>query len=74
MVNLTMDENQKYITIKKLVETHVSNELASISLNCTIRHINRIIKGNKEKGKEYFVHSNRGKKLTDSSCLNVYRI
>lgn len=61
-VNLTMDENEKYITIKKLVETDGSKERAAIHLNCTIRHVNRMIKGYKEKGKEYFVHGNRGKK------------
>lgn len=57
-----MDENEKYITIKKLVETDGSKQRAAIHLNCTIRHINRMIKGYKEKGKEYFVHGNRGKK------------
>jgi transposase len=57
-----MNENEKYVTIKKLVESDGCKERAAIHLNCTIRHVNRMIKGYKEKGKEYFVHGNRGKK------------
>jgi len=79
-VNLTIDENEKYITIKKLIESDVSKERAAIHLNCTIRHVNRMIKGYKENGKEYFVHGNRGKKplhtlegKTKKMILDLYR-
>lgn len=34
---------------------------AAIKLNCTVRHINRLIAGYKEYGKEFFVHGNRGR-------------
>lgn len=60
-VELRMNEELKYLTIKKLVETNGNKKRASIKLNCTLRHIDRMISGYKEKGKEYFIHGNRGK-------------
>lgn len=69
-VELTLKENYKYKTIKKLVETNGNKERARIKLHLkTIRQINRLIAGYKEFGKEFFVHGNRGRKpkhaLTD---------
>lgn len=61
-VNLTMEEKDKYSTIKKLIETDGNKKRAAIALNCSVRHINRMIKGYKESGKEFFVHGNRGRK------------
>ena len=61
-VTLKMDENEKYITIKKLIETDGNKQRAAIHLGCTVRHINRMIQGYKEKGKAFFVHGNKGKK------------
>lgn len=61
-VNLTMEENNKYLTIKKLVETNGNKKRAAIALNCSVRHINRMINGYKESGKDFFVHGNRGRK------------
>jgi transposase len=79
-VMLTMDENEKYITIKKLVEISGSKERAAVHLNCTVRHVNRMIKGYKEKGKEFFVHGNKGRKPvhtledeTRKKVLDFYR-
>jgi len=79
-VNLKMEENQKYITIKKLVETNGNKKRAAINLNCTIRTINRMINGYKKNGKEYFVHGNRGRKPTHAledktkqMILDLYR-
>lgn len=60
-VELTVKENLKYLTIKKLVETNGNKIRASIKLGCTVGHIDRIIAGYKEKGKLYFVHWNRGR-------------
>ncbi|MFV3011074.1 hypothetical protein ACLD43_01150 [Clostridium botulinum] len=57
-----MNENNKYLVIKMLIETDGNKQRAAIILNCTVRHINRMIKGYKEKGKEYFLHGNRGRK------------
>lgn len=59
-VNLRMNEDKKYNVIKKLVETNGNKRRAAIELNLTVRHINRMIKGYKEKGKDFFVHGNRG--------------
>ena len=61
-VNLTMKENDKYTTIKKLVETNGNKKRASLYLSCSIRHINRMIKGYQEQGKAYFIHGNHGRK------------
>lgn len=60
-VELTMKEEMKYLTIKKLVETNGNKKRAAIKLDCTVRHIDRMIAGYKEKGKAYFVHGNRGR-------------
>ena len=60
-VELRMKEEMKYLTIKKLVETNGNKKRAAIKLNCSIRSIDRMISGYKEKGKEYFVHGNRGR-------------
>lgn len=75
-----MNEHIKYETIKKLVETNGNKKRAAITLNCSLRHINRMIKGYKEFGKEFFVHGNRGRKpvnaLDDNTkqlILDLYR-
>ncbi len=57
-----MNENAKYKIIKKLVDINGNKRRAAIELNCTARHINRMIIGYKEKGKSFFIHGNRGVK------------
>lgn len=62
-VELSLKENYKYKTIKKLVETNGNKECARIKLGLkSIRQINRLIAGYKKYGKEFFVHGNRGRK------------
>lgn len=61
-VELNMTEQEKYETIKKLVETKGNKKRAALKLGCSRRHINRMIKGYKDKGKEFFVHGNKGRK------------
>ena len=62
-VELSLKENYKYKTIKKLVETNGNKERARIKLGLkSIRQINRLIAGYKKYGKEFFVHGNRGRK------------
>ena len=73
-VNLTMNETDKYLTIKKLVETNGNKKRAAITLNCSVRHINRMIKGYKEKGKEFFVHGNRGRKPSNTLDNNTRQL
>lgn len=60
-VELRMKEEIKYLTIKKLIETNGNKKRAAIKLNCSIRTIDRMIAGYKSKGKEFFVHGNRGR-------------
>ncbi len=62
-VELSMDEQKKYEVIKSLADhSHPNKQRAAITLDCTVRHINRMLKGYKEHGKEYFIHGNRGRK------------
>lgn len=60
-VELRMKEHIKYLTIKKLVETNGNKKKAAIKLDCSVRSIDRMIAGYKSKGKEFFIHGNRGK-------------
>lgn len=75
-----MDENQKYEIIKKLVDTNGNKKTAALKIGCSGRHINRLIKGYKEKGKSFFVHGNRGRQPaltlsqeTKQLILDLYR-
>ena len=62
-VELSLKENYKYQTIKKLVETDGNKERARIKLGLkSIRQINRLIAWYKVYGKDFFVHGNRGRK------------
>ena len=61
-VDLNMTEQEKYETIKKLVDTSGNKKRAALTLGCTLRHVNRMIKGYKENGKNFFLHGNRGRK------------
>jgi len=79
-VDLRMNENAKYKIIKKLVDSNGNKRRAAIELNCTVRHINRMIIGYKEKGKNFFIHGNRGVKPahalpddTRQTIVDLYR-
>ena len=61
-VELRMNEQAKYETIKKLVETNGNKQRAAVTLGCTVRQVNRLIKAYREKGKAAFVHGNRDRK------------
>lgn len=56
------NEQLKYDIIKKLSNSNGSKERASAKLNCSIRTINRLLKGYRTFGKEFFVHGNRERK------------
>lgn len=60
-VNLNIMEQNKYEIIKKLVETNGNKHRAAIALNCSLRHINRLIQIYKTKGKYGFLHGNTGR-------------
>ena len=57
-----MNENKKYTIIKRLIETNGNKKRAALEINCTPRHINRMIQGYKQQGKAYFVHGNHNRK------------
>jgi len=78
-VELNMTEELKYQIIKKLVETNGNKNVAALKLNCTTRHVNRLIKGYLEEGKAFFQHGNKGRKpanaideATESEILTLY--
>ena len=79
-VLLTMDENQKYEVIKKLVDSNGNKKTAALKIGCSDRHINRLIKGYQESGKAFFIHGNRGRQPaitlpsdTKQLILDLYR-
>jgi transposase len=58
-----MDEQKKYEVIKSLADHPDGNkDRAALTLGCTRRHINRMLRGYLEQGKSYFIHGNRGRK------------
>ena len=76
-----MNEQKKYEVIKALADhPNPNKQRAAIALGCTVRHINRMLKGYNEHGKEYFIHGNRGRKPaniipdeTRSLIVDLYR-
>ena len=65
-VELRMNEQEKYNVIKELVDHKGNKNRAAMKLGITVRHINRLIKIYKEKGKEGFIHGNRDRKPSKS--------
>ena len=62
-VELSMEEQKKYEVIKALADHPSPNKhRAALTLGCTVRHINRMLAGYRQQGKEYFVHGNKGRK------------
>ena len=71
-VELSMDEQKKYEVIKSLADHPAPNkQRAALTLGCTVRHINRMLKGYKEHGKAYFIHGNRGRKPANTSPMKL---
>ena len=70
-VDLRMNEQEKYETIKELVDHNGNKNRAAIKLGCSQRTINRLIKLYKEYGKEGFIHKNRGRKPVTTIPLDV---
>jgi hypothetical protein len=72
-VVLRMNEYNKYLIIKNLVDNNGNKNTAAIKLNLSRRQIDRLIIIYKEKGKSGFVHGNRGhipSKALDNSISN----
>ena len=62
------------------MDTNGNKQRAALKLGITTRHLNRLMKGYKEHGKEFFVHGNRGSKpintVSDeirSTIIDLYR-
>lgn len=60
-VELRMNEQLKYKTIKELVDHNGNKKRAALKLGITERQVNRLIIKYKENGKSSFVHGNRGR-------------
>lgn len=60
-VELRMNEQLKYKTIKDLVNHNGNKKRAALKLGITERQVNRLIIKYKENGKSSFVHGNRGR-------------
>ena len=61
-VELRVKEKDKYNVIKEVVDHNGNKERAALKLGITERQVNRLIIKYKERGKEGFVHGNRGRK------------
>lgn len=61
-VEFTMNEQKKYEIIKKLAETQGNKNRAAVELGCTLRHVNRMLKGYQTQGMAFFSHGNKGRK------------
>ena len=70
-VELTMNEQNKYLIIKKLVESNGNKKRAAIKLGCTIRTVDRLILKYKNQGKSGFVHGNRGRTPSVAFPLDI---
>lgn len=56
-----MNEQKKYDEIKRLIDADGNKKRVAVSLGCSVRHINRMIKGYKTQGKAFFIHGNKGR-------------
>lgn len=70
-VELRMNEENKYLIIKKLVETNGNKKRAAVKIGCTVRTVNRLILKYKNEGKAGFVHGNRGRLPSKTIPLDV---
>ena len=61
-IDLTMEEQKKYEVIKKLVEDKGNKDRAALTLGITRRQVDRLANAYNKRGKEAFVHGNRGRK------------
>jgi transposase len=79
-VDLRMNEEEKYRTIKGLADNGGNKRAAALKPDCSVRTVNRQIARYRERGKEAFLHGNRGRKpahaLPDAlkaDIANLYR-
>lgn len=58
---LNMDQLDKYQTIKHLIETKGNKNAAALRFGCTVRTVNRLIKGYHDSDMAGFIHGNTGR-------------
>ena len=76
-----MDEQKKYEVIKALADHPDGNkDRAAMTLDCSKRHVNRMLKAYKEQGRAFFIHGNRGRQpsttipeATRNAVVSLYR-
>lgn len=80
MKNIELTENElfKYELIKRLVEQSGNKNKVAVTLKCSLRHVNRLIKGYKENGKDFFSHGNKYRKpaiaLSEDTINNIFKL
>ena len=70
-VELSVDEQIKFETIKNIVDHGGNKQRAALKLNMTVRHINRLIQAYQRYGKAAFVHGNRGRKPSTTTTEDI---
>ncbi len=78
-VILNMNELKKYKVIKLVSEDRKSKKRATVELNLTIRHINRLLNAYHKEGKKAFSHGNRNQSVKHAvpqeikqKIINIY--
>ena len=74
-VDLSMDEQMKYEVIKSFANHPTPNkQRAALTLGCTVRHINRMLKGYKEQLKDQKKNAKSQKEVNQIQTNKYYRM
>lgn len=68
---LTVNELKKYRVIKLVHDSKKKKQRASVELGLSLRQVNRLLKAYQEKGKQAFVHGNRGVRPNHAMSLET---
>ena len=68
---LTVNELKKYRVIKLVHDGKKKKQRASVELGLSLRQVNRLLKAYQEKGKQAFVHGNRGVRPNHAMSLET---
>ena len=66
-----MNELKKYRVIKLVHDSKKKKQRASVELGLSLRQVNRLLKAYQEKGKQAFVHGNRGVRPTHAMSFET---
>ena len=70
-IKLRMNEQRKYQVIKDLVDQHKNKRRAALTLDITVRQVNRLIRKYQDKGKAAFVHGNRNRQPVNCPTTEI---